>query len=265
MAKSNRQRKLDHAKAEHKRAEITRRRAGAEIESEARRKTDALFRRGVDLRVGPAELAKLLLVEPDNTERVLVREDARPASLPDRVRMALDSFPEGPPPSALIFAAVAARVMGDDREERRHLDALREFLRGPVGREWQERLGEGFRVAQGELIETIGYPDGQKSTYIIYLNVVANARRRAIDAALAAEENVEGLSAAEFLSLLRQYASRPSGLDQRAKAKVRARLAAPISDFLFDQAVNAAFSSFAGSIIDSLIERFADTPDGASR
>jgi len=93
-----------------------------------------------------------------------------------------------------------------------------------------------------------------------YLRMVAEARQRAIAAALAAEEDVDGLPAAEFLSLLRQYASRPSALDPQTmanvRADVRARLAAPMSDFLFDQAVNVAIGAVANSVVNSLVERF---------
>jgi hypothetical protein len=220
------------------------------------------------LSASPAELAKLLISEPENIERVLAREDAQSASLQDRVRSALDSFPEGPPPHILIFAAVAARIAGDGEQEQRHLDALRKFLGSPGGQEWQEKAKEGIQVPQSEPFKTGEYPGGL-TTYMTYVHIIAEAHQRAIAAALAAEEDVDGLPAAEFLSLLRQYASRPSALDPQAMAevtaKVRARLAAPMSDFLFDQAVNVAIGAFGNSVVNSLVERFTHTPDEASR
>jgi hypothetical protein len=257
MAKSNRRRKLDRAKAERNRAEVSRLRADAEIASEARRKVDALFLRNVDLRVSGADLAELLVADPDTIDRVIVREDARAASLQDRLRMMLESFPEGPPPSALIFASVAAHLAGNDRDKRRYDDALRTFVRGPGGQEWQERLREGAGALPLKPVAMGGHPRDQKM-YRVYLHVVADARQRAIDAALAAEEPVDDLSAADFLSLLGQYASRPSGSDPQLIAKVRARLAEPMSDFLFDQAVSVAMTAMGASVIESLVERHRD-------
>lgn len=253
MAKSNRRRALDRAKREHKRAEDARLLAVAEIESEARRKADALFRRNVDLRVSAADLAELLMGDAGDIDRVLVPEDARAVTLQDRLRMMLDSFPGGAPPGVLILGSVAAHLAGNDREERRYNDALRTFTRGPGFQEWQDKLREGATSPGAEPVATGGNPRDQ-TMYWIYLHVVADAHQRAIDAALAAEEPVDGLSAVEFLSLLRQYASRPAGADPRLTARVRARLAEPMSDFLFDQATNVAISAIGSSIIESLVE-----------
>ena len=171
--------------------------------------------------------------------------------------MMQDSLPEGPPPSALIIASVAAHLAGNDRDRRRYDDALRTFVSGPGGQEWQDKLREGAGVLPMKPVAMGGYPRDQKM-YSVYLQVVADARRRAIDAALAAEEPVDDLSAADFLSLLGQYASRPSGTDPQLVAKVRARLAEPMSDFLFDQAVNVVMTAMGASVIESLVARHRD-------
>jgi hypothetical protein len=257
MAKSNRRRRLDRARVERRQAEDARLRADAEMTSEARRRADALFQRNVDLRVSPLDLAELLADDPDNIDRVLVREDAPAASLQDRLRMMLESFPAGPPPSVLIFASVASHLAGNDADKRRYDDALGKFIRGPNAQEWQDRVREGAEALRMNQVSIGGYLRGQKA-HRIYLPVVADARQRAIDAALAAEESVDGLSATEFLSLLRQYAGRPSRTDPQVVARVRARLAEPMSDFLFDQAVNVAMAAMGTSVIESLVERFRD-------
>jgi hypothetical protein len=249
MAKSNRHRKLDRAKAEHKRAEDARLRAEAEMRSEASRRVDAIFQRNVDLRLSAADMAKLLVGDPDNLDSILVREDARAASLKDRLRLMVDSFPEGPPPGVLIFASVAAHLAGNDSEKRRYEDALSTFLRSPAGQEWQDNLR----------IERVADEYPRDLMHRIYLHVVADARQRAIEDALAADEPVGGLSAVEFLGLLRQYASRPSGADRQLTARVRARLAEPMSDFLFDQAVNVAMDAMFHTLIESLLEHAQDS------
>jgi len=132
VAKSNKRRKQDQAKAAHKRAEQARRKERDEL---ARQATLAM-QRLLDPQTPPAEVAALVThALPDvvylaaHVAQRRVEKGAEPQDTAEAGRLLLAAYPEQPPAGALAFAVCAAHAGGQEEDEHRLaaqlLDAVR--------------------------------------------------------------------------------------------------------------------------------------------
>lgn len=132
MAKSNKRRKQDQAKAAHKRAEQARRKERDELARQATRAMQQLL----DPQTPPAEVAVLVThALPDvvylgaRVAQRRVEKGAEPQDMAEAGRLLLAAYPEQPPAGALAFAVCAAHAGGQEEDEHRLaaqlLDAVR--------------------------------------------------------------------------------------------------------------------------------------------
>ncbi len=122
MAKSNRRRKQDQAKAAHKRDERARRKARDELGRQA----VLAMQRLLDPQTPPAEVADLVAQSvPDvvylaaRMAQLRAEAGVEPQDVAEAGRQLLAAYPEQPPAGALAFAVVAAHVAGQEEEEHR--------------------------------------------------------------------------------------------------------------------------------------------------
>jgi len=126
VAKSNRRKRQDRVKANAKRAEHTRRRAKAERERQAAER----YRRLLDPRTSPAEVAGILAAElPDSLTAGAMMQIRLSSGVPGEelaqtARLMLASATGPPPIGTLAVAAWAAHVTGDEDAERGYASEL---------------------------------------------------------------------------------------------------------------------------------------------
>jgi hypothetical protein len=122
MAKSNRRKKQDRAKAEARRAEQARLKASAERD----RQRDENFTTMLDPRTTAPEVARLLMTEGANSllgglvARGRQLSGATAEDLAETSRLLLEDSPEGPGLNVLSFAMAAAHAGGDEDAEDQH-------------------------------------------------------------------------------------------------------------------------------------------------
>ena len=183
MAKSSRRKKQDRAKAEARRAEQSRLRAGAERQ---RQLTDH-YARLLDPTAGPAEVAEMLAAEMADsivagTMMQLRGELGAPAGEAAQIaRLMLASGPEPPGAGTLAVAAWAAHHAGDEDAEHRFASELlaRADADGDAGQRLEVIRSVLVRGHPGETCELIEpylreHPDDEVAAEI-YADAVARA------------------------------------------------------------------------------------------
>ena len=127
MAKSNRRKRQDRAKAGAKRAEQARRRAKAERERQAAER----YRHLLDPRTSPVDVAGILAAElPDSLVAGAMMQIRLSSGVPGKevaetARLMLASATGPPRIGTLAVAAWAAHVTGDEDAERGYADLCR--------------------------------------------------------------------------------------------------------------------------------------------
>ena len=158
MAKSNRRKKQDHAKAAARHAEQSRLRAKAERQRQLADRYSLL-----DPQASPAEVAELLAAElPDSivagTMMRMRGELGAPAGEAAQIaRLMLASAPEPPGAGTLAVAAWAAHHTGDEDAEHRYASELlaRADADGDAGQRLEVIRSVLFRGHPGEACELI--------------------------------------------------------------------------------------------------------------
>lgn len=126
MAKSNRRKKQDRARAESRRAEQSRLRANAE----RRQEMAEHYSRLLDPRTSPAEVADMLTAEFSDSiaagamVEARMRFGAQAEEAAEVARLVLASAPEPPGAGVLSVAAWAAHRTGDEDAEHRYIGEL---------------------------------------------------------------------------------------------------------------------------------------------
>lgn len=212
MAKSNRRKKQDHAKAAARHAEQARLRA----RTERQQQLADHYGRLLDPQTSPAEVAELLAAElPDSIVAGAMVQTRMSLGAPageaaEIARLMLASAPEPPETGALAVAAWAAHRTGDEDAEHRYVREL--LARADADGDAEQRLevirSVSVRGHPGEACDLIEpylpeHPDDEVAAEI-YADAVARAygeaepgeRERAALARYADRSGIDGLRAA---------------------------------------------------------------------
>ena len=212
MAKSNRRKKQDRAKAEARRAQQSRPRARAERQQQLADR----YSRLLDPRTSPAEVAELLAAElPDSSVAGAMVQMRMSLGVPaeevaETARLMQASAPEPPGAGTLAVAAWAAHATGDEDAEHRYARELlaRADADGDAGQRLEVIRSVSVRGHPGEACELIEpylreHP-GDGLAAEIYAEAVARAhseaepgeRERAALARYADRSGIDALRAA---------------------------------------------------------------------
>lgn len=139
MAKSNKRRKQDQAKAAHKRAEQARRKERHELTRQAA----LAMQQVLDPQTPPAEVAALIThALPDvvylaaHVAQRRIEKGAEPQDMAEAGRLLLAAYPEQPPAGALAFAVCAAHADGQEEDEHRLAAQLLDAARAADDDTW---------------------------------------------------------------------------------------------------------------------------------